>query len=500
MFDALISVYDKSNLESLTRKFEEKNINIVSTGGTFKYLQDLNIKNIKPVESLTNAPEILGGRVKTLHPDIYAGILYRNEDDEVELSLKNITLYDIVVVNLYPFGTTQSVENIDIGGVSLLRAAAKNYENIITICDINDYQLIIDYLDGKAKIDLNKRKELAVKAFRYVTLYDSLITSWLSDNQDSIILPLSKVETLRYGENSHQSSTLYQNLLDIDLNTTFKSLDKGKKQLGHNNILDINAALNIALSYDEPTIAIVKHNNPCGVASNNSLVEAYRLALEGDPESAFGGIVASNKMIDSPTAELINQVFTECVVAPSFSDDALRILQKKKNVRILSVSIDQYKHYLSNTKDIRQVAGGFLIQDRDISTHNESDLFKCVTSRTPTPDELKSLLFAWKACQYVKSNAIVLARGTQVVGVGAGQMSRVKSVEIACSRAKDRAKGSVLASDGFFPFSDGLELAIEHGVTAVIQPGGSINDQNVIDTANKHGIAMIFVGRRHFLH
>lgn len=515
---ALLSVHDKTGLVDLGRGLLELGVEMFSTGGTEEMLRGAGLA-VHSVQDLTGFPEMLGGRVKTLHPAIHAGILARRGEsgDVEELKEHGFEPIDIVICNLYPFvetiqapGATRedAIENIDVGGVTLLRAAGKNYENVVVVCDPSEYPSLLDELRRPSGVSSDTRQRLAAKAFRHVAVYDSSIASYLRPYDelfpDDLTIALKKVAGLRYGENPHQLAAFYR-----DLSTSTLPLGIGAAEqlhgipLSYNNTLDLDAAWGVVTDFDAPTAAIIKHGNPCGLACDADLAEAFQRALECDPQSAFGGAVALNRDVDLATAQEIAPVFFEDLIAPGYSDDALEVLKKKRDLRVMktSASPPNYRPGPGEPADLdyKRVSGGFLVQTRD--TVPEGAMARdVVTTRRPTLEELTSLLFAWRAVKHVRSNAIVLAKKLMLVGVGAGQMSRVDSVDIACRKAGERTVGSVMASDAFFPFPDGVERAADAGITAVIQPGGSIRDPQVIEAANRHHLAMIFTHQRHFRH
>jgi phosphoribosylaminoimidazolecarboxamide formyltransferase/IMP cyclohydrolase len=507
---AIISVSDKSGVVDFARGLKELGIEIFSTGGTKKSLEAAEVK-IHSISELTGFPEILDGRVKTLHPAVHGGILARRDLPQhlSQLTQNRIEPIDMVVVNLYPFVETvtkaevsldEALENIDIGGPSMIRSAAKNFPSVLVVVDPGDYDAILQKL-RQGNIDSEYRKRLAQKAFQHVALYDAAIAQYLGEETfpEEMTIALKKARSLRYGENPHQQAAFY-----IEQNVRQKpdglaSLEQlGGPEISFNNLLDLDAALNVLADFSDPTIAVIKHNNSCGLASHNDLAEAYRRALAGDPVAAFGGIVASNRIIDLATAQEIDKTHYDAIVAPGYQKKALELLRRKESLRL--VKIAPYRPPSSEPLlDFRRVRGGFLAQMPDTLTKSELKP-RVVTKRQPSEAELSDLLFAWKAVKSIKSNAIVIARDKALLGMGAGQPSRVVSVDLALKRAGDQAKGSVLASDAFFPFADGPELAIKHGVTAIIQPGGSVRDKEVIELANKHNVAMVFTGVRHFRH
>lgn len=511
---ALLSVYDKAHIVEFATTLVELGWDLVASGGTQHLLQDAGLP-VTPVEQLTGIPEMLGGRVKTLHPAIHAGILARNsEDDLSDLSQHGYAPIKMVVCNLYPFRETVSkpsvtlqdaVEQIDIGGVTLLRAAAKNFLHVTIVCDPQDYNRVTASLKATGDVDLAIRRDLAVKAFAHTRDYDTAIHAYLSQTttttavvaKDSlppqISIGMQKVEDLRYGENPHQKAAYYS------LRSTDGPLGGsvlGGKQLSYNNILDLDAAWRAVSSFSEPTVVIVKHLTPCGMASCGTITEAFSLALQSDPVSAFGGVIAVNRGVDKHFVETLGTLFVEAIAAPSFAPDAQEILNaERKNCRLLQISYP----FDGSELDIRAVNRGILVQNADTGDP-EGTVLKTVTNRPPTSQELDALQFAWKAVQHVRSNAIVLAIPRATVGVGGGLSSRVDSVRLAVQKAGERARGAVMASDAFFPFADGVETAIQAGVTAIIQPGGSIRDSEVIEAANKANVAMVFTGIRHFRH
>ena len=515
----LISVYNKDGVLTLAKFLSSKKLEIISTSKTAKMLSDEGIPVTK-IEDVTKFPEIMGGRVKTLHPNIFAGILARRDlkEDIKSLNDLNVKPIDMVVVNLYPFVETiskpnvtldEAIENIDIGGPSMIRASAKNHKYVTVVTDPNDYSAIIEELkENDCQLSMTTRFKLAVKAFKTTFEYDGYISNYLSktseerENQESelpqhISLNFTKLSSLRYGENPHQRAALYS-VGGFDL---ARSLAVAKpiqgKEISYNNLVDAQGALNIVRDIEgKNVVAVIKHTNPCGVGrSESSLLEAYKLAFECDPISAFGGIVCLNNTVDGEVANEINKLFTEVVIAPKFSEDALKIFSKKKNLRLIELDIKKsFKPY-----DLKLIDGGALLQDID-SVIDDVEQAKAVTERKPTDMEMKSLKFAMNICKNVKSNAIVIANAKQSVGIGAGQTSRVDSAKIAIMKAQTSVKGCVLASDAFFPFRDSIDLIAKEGITAVIEPGGSIKDEEVIAACNEHKIAMLFTGKRHFKH
>ncbi len=513
---ALISVSDKTNIVELAKSLAKCQIEILSTGGTAKLLTEAGIK-VTEVSDYTGFPEMMNGRVKTLHPKIHGGILGRRNKDSQVMSQHDIPPIDLVVVNLYPFEQTISkpdcsiedaIENIDIGGPTLIRAAAKNHESVAVVVDSDDYENIISALDNK-NCTLNKelRFYLASKAFAHTARYDANIANYLTNlnNDDSkfadiYTVQFQKIQDMRYGENPHQSAAYYQDINAPDGSISTATQLQGK-ELSYNNIADSDAALECVKQFEQPACVIVKHANPCGVAVNATIREAYERAYQTDPTSAFGGIIAFNRSLDEETAKLIiERQFVEVIIAPEISPSAQATLSQKKNVRVLTCK--NLRSAATPGMDYKRVGGGLLIQDRDLGMINSKEL-NIVTQRSPSDDELRDLLFTWKVGKFVKSNAIIYGKNNMTIGVGAGQMSRVYSARIAAIKATDaglEVAGSVMASDAFFPFRDGLESAAEVGITAVIQPGGSMRDDEVIAAANEHNIAMVFTGMRHFRH
>lgn len=509
---ALISVSNKDNIVSFAKGLIDLNYEVISTGGTLRTLQEANLP-VTAVDDVTGFPEILDGRVKTLHPKIHGGLLAKghNPDHQSQLKDHQITQIDLVAVNLYPFkeawakeGSSHEdiVENIDIGGPAMLRAAAKNYETVTVVVDPKDYKAILELIEIN-KLTTEVRQELAAKAFRHTAHYDGMIAQYMTEqvsdlepfDTETYTRTFEKVQSLRYGENPHQKAAFYEipNYQGISL-ATAKQLNG--KALSYNNIQDANAALEIVLEYDEPAAVAVKHMNPCGIGLDDTLARAFQRAYEADPISIFGGIIAVNRKIDKATAEKMVDIFLEIVIAPSFSEEALSILKQKENLRLLEIPMDQDVHL---DERIVSVKGGLLVQTLDDKTITADDL-EVVTERQPTPEEIDDLLFSWKAVKHVKSNAIVIAKDQKTIGIGAGQMNRVGAAKIALEQAGEKANGAVLASDAFFPMPDTVEVAAKAGVKAIIQPGGSKRDQDSIDVCNRYGIAMVFTNVRHFKH
>ena len=502
--NALISVFYKDGLDAIALELQSQGVNIYSTGGTQKYLENLGI-NIHRVEDLTSYPSILGGRVKTLHPKVFGGILSRRglAEDEVHLAEYEIPELDLVIVDLYPFEETVAIggaeadiiEKIDIGGISLIRAAAKNFKDVLTVSSREQYTEVLDMLKvGKGETTIAQRKSLARKSFDISSNYDSKIFDYFNSENEEPSLKVSerKSSVLRYGENPHQKGYFFGNL-----NEMFEKLHG--KELSYNNLLDVDAAVNLIAEFknNDPTFAILKHNNACGIATRKSLSTAYSAALAGDPVSAFGGVLISNETIDVATAEQIHQLFCEVVIAPSYEVEALEVLKGKKNRIILRQNVVKMA-----SKTVRTALNGFLVQDKDLATETKAD-FKTATRLEPTEDEINDLVFATKLVKNTKSNAIILVKNGQLLASGTGQTSRVDALQQAIVKAnhfKFDLNGAVMASDAFFPFPDCVEIASNAGVTAVVQPGGSIKDQLSIDYCDKNDVKMVFTGVRHFKH
>ncbi len=519
---ALVSVYDKSGLVDFVRQLASRGIEIVSTGGTAKLLRDAGVA-VRDVSELTGWPEMLGGRVKTLHPKVHGGILFRRGEpgDRRQTVEHQIAPIDLVVVNLYPFEETAAkadltaeelIENIDIGGPTMVRSAAKNFESVAVVTDPSDYAAVAAEISTHGTVSLAMRLELARKAFALTARYDGKIATELerlSARNGSIELgkrPLlperlhfayTRRQELRYGENPHQRAALYAQAGSNSVGLASARQLQGK-ELSYNNLVDLEAALGLATEFRRPAAVIVKHNNPCGTAEQDTLADAYVRALECDPVSAYGGVMAFNRHVDATTAEQVAKLFVECIVAPGYEAAALEKLSSKKNLRLLQLPPGEPSAQ-SAELELKRISGGMLVQEQDRHELAESEL-KAVTRRAPSREEMNALLFGWKVCKHVKSNAIVFARAGQTVGVGAGQMSRVDSVKIAVMKAQLPLAGSVVASDAFFPFPDGVEEAGRAGATAIIQPGGSVRDSDVIAAADALGMAMVFSGVRHFRH
>lgn len=518
---ALISVSDKTGLLPLARRLAEKGVEILSTGGTQRALQDANVP-VVGVEAYTGSPEVMDGRVKTLHPRVHGGILMRGAIDEDDLARLGGQPIDLVVCNLYPFEATvrkpgvthpEIIENIDIGGPSMVRSAAKNHARVAVVVDPADYDAVLAEIDGAGDVSSSTRRRLATKAFAHTAAYDGMVSGYLSSLPEEgepnaaereahprfLTLALERAYPLRYGENPHQSGAFYRERGAAAGSLALaESLGAGGKELSFNNLVDVDAAFEAVRELTQPAAVVVKHTNPCGVAIGDDLASAYRTAREADSVSAFGGIVALNREVDRAAAEVLVETFLECVIAPAYAPEALEVLRTKKNLRVLATGALLPADQRELT--FKRVGGGLVVQGRDATAAGEVRGGKVVTKRAPTAQEIEALELGWSVCKHVKSNAIVLTVPGSTVGVGAGQMSRVESVRIACSKAGERARGSVLASDAYFPFPDGLVLAAEHGITAVAQPGGSVRDPEVIAAADAAGIAMVFTGVRHFRH
>lgn len=504
---ALISVSDKTGIAAFARALEKQGVDIISTGGTAQLLRKEKIP-VREISSFTAFPEVLDGRVKTLHPRVHGGLLYKrgNAKHEAEARECGFEPIDMVVVNLYPFEATiaktnatfaDAIENIDIGGPSMIRSAAKNYESVTVVIDPADYDAVLENIrDNKGETTLKLRERLAIKAFVRTASYDRAISSFLNKEQAtdasfSLTVPLAM--RLRYGENPHQSGALYG-----DFDKHFEKLHG--KELSFNNILDISAATNLIAEFDEPTVAILKHTNPCGIGSDADLRKAWDKAYATDKQAPFGGVIISNRLLNEPVAKVISEIFSEVIIAPDFDAGARAVLQKKKNLRLIRLKTPPLQ--ARPTTDIRSVCGGVLVQDADVAQETSSE-YRTVTKRRPTKAELNAMLFGWRVVKHVKSNAIVYAKADRTVGIGAGQMSRVDASRIAIWKAKEAGlslKGSAVASDAFFPFRDGLIAAANAGATCAIQPGGSVRDEEVIAAADERNMAMIFTGIRHFRH
>ncbi len=514
---ALISVSDKTGIVEFARELTAQGVEILSTGGTYKLLCDEGIAAVE-VSDYTGFPEMMAGRVKTLHPKVHGGILGRRGTDDAVMTEHGINPIDMVVVNLYPFAETvarpdcdlpMAIENIDIGGPTMVRSAAKNHKDVAIVVNASDYDSIIADLKANNGLNYNTRFDLAVKAFEHTAAYDGMIANYLGARvgvEEPETFPRTfntqfvKVQDMRYGENPHQRAAFY-----VEENATEASVSTARqlqgKELSFNNVADTDAALECVKPFKEPACVIVKHANPCGVAIGGNILEAYNRAFQTDPTSAFGGIIAFNRELDAETAKaIVDRQFVEVIIAPTVSAQASEIVAAKPNVRLLECG--EFAAQPGAAFDYKRVNGGLLVQDTDLGMVDASEL-QIVSKRQPSEQEIRDLLFCWEVAKFVKSNAIVYARDGQTIGIGAGQMSRVYSAKIAGIKAADeglQVAGSVMASDAFFPFRDGIDSAAEAGIQAVIQPGGSMRDQEVIDAADEHGMAMVFTGMRHFRH
>ncbi|MGM0301898.1 phosphoribosylaminoimidazolecarboxamide formyltransferase/IMP cyclohydrolase [Enterococcus sp. AZ048] len=510
MTRALISVSDKTGIVEFTKGLIDAGIEIISTGGTKKVLDNAGLSTLS-IDEVTGFPEMMDGRVKTLHPKIHGGLLGRRDlASHLEaMQAQDILPIDFVCVNLYPFKETiskadvteaEAIENIDIGGPSMLRSAAKNFASVTVVVDPEDYSLVLAEMQSNQVTTLETRKRLAAKVFRHTAAYDALIAEYLTNRVEELepekmTLTYELKQTLRYGENSHQTAAFYQNARPVPYSIASAEQLHGK-ELSYNNIKDADAAIRIAREFSDPTVVALKHMNPCGIGSGRTIAEAYQFAYEADPTSIFGGILVANREIDVETAEEMHKLFLEIIIAPSFSKEAFDVLSSKKNLRLMTLD---FSNTNSDQQEVVSVLGGLLVQEQDVVTEIPEE-WEVATDRKPTDEELKALAFAWKAVKHVKSNAIVVANAHQTVGVGAGQMNRVGSVKIALEEAKGRMEGAVLASDAYFPMDDSVEYAAQHGIKAIVQPGGSIRDKDSIAMANKYGVAMVFTGVRHFKH
>ncbi len=513
---ALLSVWNKKGLAQFARGLKKLGFDIVSSGGTAKFLKKSGVK-VTEVAELTKYPSMLGGRVKTLHPIIHGGILANRSlaDHIADLKKYKIRPIELVACNLYPFEATiakpkcsleDAVEQIDIGGPAMVRASAKNFKDVTVIVDPVDYAMILKELksnDGKTTIAT--RQKLALKAFRHTKSYDTAVSHYLSVKFEGeekfpaqIGLNMEKIQDLRYGENPHQQAAFYREMGKggAGKGNIINAKQLHGKELSFNNIVDLDSAWNLVNYFAEPTVAVIKHNNPCGVAKAKTITEAYKKAYICDTVSAFGGIIAANREVDEQMAEAIGSLFVEAIIAPSYSPAALAKFKEKKNLRIMQLELMGPKHSLL---DYKRISGGFLVQDADTAQLGINEI-RTVTKNEPSLGQMDDIFFAWGVCKYVKSNAIIFVKDGATVGIGAGQMSRIDSTEIAAKKAGDKTKGAVMSSDAFFPFRDNVDLAAKLGISAIIQPGGSVRDQESIDAANEHGLAMVFTGRRHFRH
>jgi phosphoribosylaminoimidazolecarboxamide formyltransferase/IMP cyclohydrolase len=516
---ALLSVSDKSGLVEFARALAARNISLLSTGGTFAALEKAGIP-VETVESYTGSPEVMDGRVKTLHPRVHGALLAREGIDDADLTRLGAEAIDLVVVNLYPFEQTlakpgasaeELIEKIDIGGPSMLRSAAKNHQRVTVVCDPKDYPAVLAEIERNGEVSRPTRERLAGKVFALTSAYDAAISGWLTARGEgdgyprNLSLVLEKAYGLRYGENPHQSGAFYRERnATAGALATVESIGSGAKELSFNNLVDLEAALDAVREFENPAAVVVKHTSPCGVATGPTLADAYRAARDADAMSAFGGIVALNHEVDDATAQILSETFLECIIAPGFAGSALEKLRKKAQLRLITTSGWLGRDH--KALQFKRVGGGFAVQERDASGFGEVQNGRVVTRRAPTAAEMSALEFAWSVCKHVKSNAIVLAGPGHspgiyaTLGIGGGQTARVTAVQVACEKAGNATRGAVLASDAYFPFADGLQVATRAGVTAVAQPGGSKKDDEVIKAADEAGIAMIFTGVRHFRH
>ncbi len=514
---ALISVSDKTGIIDFAKGLSALGYEILSTGGTAKALRDAGVA-VTDVAAYTGSPEILDGRVKTLHPKVHGGLLGRRSDPKhtAEMAQQGISPIDVVAVNLYPFEATinkpgctfdEAIENIDIGGPSMLRSAAKNHADVTVVVDPADYGPVLEALRG-GTVASQMRRDLARKVYHHTSRYDGMIAGYLERQgaagavrfPNVLTMQFEKVQSLRYGENPHQQGTFYRDIGGVEPGVARAKQLHGK-EMSYNNFLDANAALELAKEYPETAAVIVKHNNPCGVATAGGLRDAYVAARETDPISAFGGVLAFNAKVDLATAKEITSTFVEVVVAPDFDEDALAELKRKKDLRLLDAgSLKTVDRAGPDFLDLKKITGGLILQARDLGAIVDVRTLKVASKRAPTDEEYRAFAFAWKVCKHVKSNAIVFARADRTIGIGAGQMSRVDSVKLATMKAASALKGCVMASDAFFPFRDGIDAAAQAGITAVIQPGGSIRDEEIVKAIDEHNMSMILTGMRHFRH
>lgn len=505
---ALISVSNKEGIVEFARELRGLNIEILSTGGTAKLLREADIE-VKDVSEITGFPECLDGRVKTLHPSVHGGILAIRSNEEHMNTLENLNIepIDLVVINLYPFKETilkegvkleEAIENIDIGGPTMLRAAAKNYNDVTVVVDPTDYAAVVKEIKEGGNTSIDKRYALALKVFQHTAQYDSLIANYLNGNKEvfpqKLTFTYEKVQDLRYGENPHQSAAFYKEIGN-NVGTLVDGIQLQGKELSFNNINDANGALELLKEFEEPTVIALKHTNPCGVASGENIDEAWEKAYKADPLSIFGGIVAANRPITKNAAEGMKEIFLEVIIAPDFTEEALEIFSAKKNLRL--IKIDGIDKPCKQEPQIKKVQGGILVQEGDNFLLDE---LKIVTTNSPSDTQMEDLLFAFKIVKHVKSNGIVLVRNKQTLAVGPGQTSRIWALQNAIINSNHSLEGSILASDAFFPFSDCVDAAAKAGVSGIIQPGGSIKDDLSIDACNKYGISMVFTGMRHFKH
>ena len=514
---AILSVSDKTGIVDLARRLAAKGVTLLSTGGTQKAIADAGIP-VTGVSDVTGFPECLDGRVKTLHPMIHAGLLAIRENEEHMAQIKELGVetIDMVIINLYPFRATiekpnvtfeDAVENIDIGGPTMLRAAAKNAQDVVVIIDPADYDKVMDEFEATGDVSLKTKRYLQYKVFEHTAQYDAMIQQYLRTQLEdaeefefpkNLTVTFEKVQDMRYGENPHQKAAFYRDLTDI-AGTLPAAKQLHGKELSYNNINDTNGALELLREFDTTAVIAVKHGNPCGVGVADEVAEAYRLAYEADPVSVFGGIVVTNATVDAATAEQMSKIFLEIIVAPKFTDEALEILTKKKNLRLLELDTT-IRAYPKAERIMRKVAGGLLVQDVDDKLLPDDVELKVVTEKAPNEQEMKDLMLAWKIVKHAKSNGIAIAKDNQSLGIGPGQVNRIWSTQMAIERSGEKVKGAALASDAFFPFDDCVKACAEAGISCIIQPGGSVRDQDSIDACNKYGIAMVFTGMRHFKH
>jgi len=511
---ALISVSDKDSIVNFSKALTKLGFNILSTGGTSNYLKNAKV-NVTEVSDITGFPEILNGRVKTLHPHIHAGILARRDNKKHMDTLKkhNIAPIDMLVCNLYPFEDTikkqnvtieDVIENIDIGGPTLIRAAAKNYKDVIVVTNKNQYNLVLNALKSKKDLNLREKEKLAMEAFTHTAQYDSIISNYLRKKWTNEILPdensiaIRKINNMRYGENPHLKGAFYKSLPEISEPCIINAEKIQGKDISYNNILDSDCAIEAIKEFAEPTCVIIKHATPCGIASANNLLQAWKNAYATDTYSPFGGIVSFNRKVTKDVAEVLSNLFLEVIIAPSFDKKSLKIFGKKKNLRLLKLK-DLDKKIKRNGIIYRSVVGGFLSQERDVKLKSQNT-WRIVTKKKPSKEELISMEFSVKCVKHIKSNSVVFVKDTHTVGIGGGQTARVDATFIATHKGKENIKGSTMASDAFFPFRDAVDIAAEAGVKAIVQPGGSIRDEEVIQAANEHNISMVFTGQRYFRH
>ena len=514
---AILSVSDKTGVVDLARRLSAKGVTLLSTGGTMKAIADAGIP-VTGVSDVTGFPECLDGRVKTLHPMIHAGLLAIRDNAEHMRQIKELGVepIDMVVINLYPFRATiekpgvtfeDAIENIDIGGPTMLRAAAKNAQDVVVVIDPADYDLVMDEFEQTGDVSLKTKRYLQYKVFEHTAQYDAMIQQYLRGQLEdaeerkfpqNLTVTFEKVQEMRYGENPHQKAAFYRDLTDI-AGTLPAARQLHGKELSYNNINDTNGALELLREFDTTAVVAVKHGNPCGVGVADEVSEAYRLAYEADPVSVFGGIVVTNATVDAATAEQMSKIFLEIIVAPKFTDEALAILTKKKNLRLLELDTTILA-YPKAERVMRKVAGGMLVQEVDDKLLPEDGELKVVTEVAPTEEQMKDLMLAWKIVKHAKSNGIAIAKDNQSLGIGPGQVNRIWSTQMAIERSGEKVKGAALASDAFFPFDDCVKACADAGISCIIQPGGSIRDQDSIDACNKYGIAMVFTGMRHFKH